>query len=238
MPRDVVSALRRTNEVRRAVGRLADRPSAILDRLTRATLDSCSHRLDAWMTAYASRRLADVRVLHPAGIHIGGYAWVENLRPKPSPLPVPDPPAGETGPLVVDPSNAGFVAAPSLTHAATAALLLSGYLSHRDDSAGPVSEKAFAIDLSSERVRLARWLLDGVRQGQPLGALLGYRFERSLHDASRPGLELDRFIRPFRALAPLLAGRGEDVPATVAAVEAVAAANVVDGLALLHPVRS
>ena len=42
-----------------------------------------------------------------------------------------------------------------------------------------------AIDLSSERVRLATWLLDGVRQGQPLGALLGYRFERRLQEARK-----------------------------------------------------
>ena len=42
-----------------------------------------------------------------------------------------------------------------------------------------------AIDLSSERVRLATWLLDGVRQGQPLGALLGYRFERRLQEAGK-----------------------------------------------------
>ena len=40
-----------------------------------------------------------------------------------------------------------------------------------------------AIDLSSTRVRLALWLLDGVRQGQPLGGLLGYRFEGDRYDA-------------------------------------------------------
>ena len=54
-----------------------------------------------------------------------------------------------------------------------------------------------AIDLSSRRVRLARWLLDGVRQGQPLGALLGYRFERRLHELRRR-----RAHRRFRSIAP------------------------------------
>jgi hypothetical protein len=227
----VRAAFRRTTEVRRALGSLAGVPSAQLDRLTRATLDVCSHRLDAWMTAYATRRLADVRQLHPTGVHLGGYGWVDNLFPEPAPRPVLEPPAGETGPLVTDAANAGYVVAPSLTQAATAALLLSGHLTHRGGS-GPAAE-AFAIDLSSDRVRLAKWLLDGVRQGQPLGALLGYRFERGLHDRSRPGLELDQFIRPFRALAPLVAGRLEEVPATIEAVEAVAASNVVDGLSLL-----
>ena len=41
-------------------------------------------------------------------------------------------------------------------------------------------------------------LLDGVRQGQPLGALLGYLFERRLHE-----LRLDAQIDDFRRLAPL-----------------------------------
>jgi hypothetical protein len=51
-------------------------------------------------------------------------------------------------------------------------------------------------------VRLALDLLDGIRAGQPLGALLGYRFERGLHERG-PGLALDRFVAPLRALAPL-----------------------------------
>ena len=57
------------------------------------------------------------------------------------------------------------------------------------------------IDLSSDRVRLGLHLLDGVRAGQPLGALLGYRLERSLHDGG-----LDPFIDDLRALAPLTIG--------------------------------
>ncbi len=59
------------------------------------------------------------------------------------------------------------------------------------------------------------------------------RFERGLHDRSHPGRELDMFIRPIRALAPLVAATTQDVDATVEAVESVAASSVVDGLALL-----
>ena len=40
---------------------------------------------------------------------------------------------------------------------------------------------AFSIDLSSRRVRTALQVITGIRQGQPLGALLGYRLERTLH---------------------------------------------------------
>jgi hypothetical protein len=229
----LLDAFDRSFFVRLALRRLSGRPSALIDRLAREVLDTCSHRLDAWITSYATRRLDRMRAANPTGLHIGGYAWVEDLRPKPPLTPVATPPRGERGPLFEDPANAGFIHAPSLGHAAAAAVLRSGHLSHAraGEPDGPLS-----IDLSSERVRIARWLIDGVRQGQPLGALLGYRFERGLHDRSGPGLELDRFIRRFRALAPLVAGRREPVQATVGAVEAVAAANVVDGLALLRRV--
>src|SRR5690606_34001478 len=107
----------------------------------------------------------------------------------------PPPPGEEDGgsPLLDVPGNGGYVPAPSLGHAATAAILRSGYLAYDDaDARAP-----FAIDLGPERVRLANWLLDGVRQGQPLAALLGYRFERSLREN-----DLAHYIRAFRLLAP------------------------------------
>ncbi len=50
-----------------------------------------------------------------------------------------------------------------------------------------------AVDLRSERVRVAAYLLDGMRQGGELGDLLGCRFERRLHD-----LLLDQFIDDCR----------------------------------------
>ena len=224
----VRAAFGRTTDVRRALAELSSVPSAELDRLTRTALDACSHRLDAWLTAVATQRLAEVRNAHPTGAYVGGYGWVDGLVPKPAAQPAPQLPRGEDGPLVVDPTNSGYVLAPSLTQASTAALLLSGHLSHR--GSGGAAAEAFAVDLSSDRARVATWLLDGVRQGQPLGALLGYRFERGLHDRSRPGLELDRFIRPIRSLAPIVA----DAADTHEAVEAMAASGVVDGLELLR----
>ena len=59
-------------------------------------------------------------------------------------------------------------------------------------------------------------------------ALLGYRFERRLQEAQVP-----EFIATFRELAPLVA-RKLDQPGAGVAVEAIAANNVVDGLALLR----
>jgi hypothetical protein len=156
---------------------------------------------------------------------LGGYGWVMNLKPAPAQQPVPTPP-GEKGSVFFSTNNPGFVHTPSLAQASTVAILRSGHLTH---SGGQNPNDLLAIDLSSERVRLATWLLDGVRQGQPLGALLGYRFERRLQEARQA-----KFIARFREIAPLVAKKLEQStsPGENLAVEAIAANNVVDGLRL------
>ena len=56
---------------------------------------------------------------------------------------------------------------------------------------------AFAVNLSSKRMRAAVALTQGVRSGQPIAALLGYQLERGLHE-DHPGVELDAFIGAAR----------------------------------------
>ena len=206
-------------EFRESLAHLRTLRAGRLQRAFAGTLDLCSHRLDAWITSIATRRLAEMRAATPAGTLVGGYGWVMNLKPAAAPV-VETPPAGESGVFYRPPDNPGFTHTPSLTQAATVAVLRSGHLTNSD----PVTRDLLAIDLTSERVRLASWLLDGVRQGQPLGALLGYRFERRLHEAS-----LDAFIPFFREVAPLVAKKLEQTTQTV---ESIAANNVVDGLVL------
>src|SRR5215218_4139005 len=191
-----------------------------LQELLTGTLDLCSHQLDAWITSLATKRLAEMRRESPAGVLFGGYGWVMNLNPA-NARPRVTPPPGEPDPVFQSADNPGFVHTPSLTQASTAAILRSGHLSHSGDQ---MSNDLLAIDLSSERVRLATWLLDGVREGQPLGALLGYRFERRLQEAGEA-----QFISFFRELAPLVARKLEQVDQPV---EAIGANNVVDGLEL------
>ncbi len=179
-----------------------------LDFATREVLDLASYRFDAWVTSLAHFRLDETRRMTPnGGIVLGAYGWLEDVRPQNAKV-----------------ASAGYVHAPSLMHATTAAVLRSGYLSHRNGGPQP-----FQIDLSSDRVRLGLHLLDGVREGQPLGALLGYRLERTLHDGG-----LDTYIDDLRRLAPLsgaaTSGNG--------ASESVAASDVVDGLALLRKFHS
>ena len=196
-------------------------PTAELERLFTETLDVSSHRVDAWATAMAARRLDRMRADRPAGCHVASFGWVEDLRA--------DPPeairhAEIDGRRVrVRADSGGYVQAPSMTHGAAAAVLLNAYLTR----SGPARDR-YAVDLSSRRTRIALEVLDAVRNGQPLGAVLGYQFERGLHEG-HPGVELDRFIDDFRNAYPLARNEARDANEPA---ESIVARNVVDGLAL------
>ena len=73
-----------------------------------------------------------------------------------------------------------------------AAVLRSGWSAYGTAS----GETPLSVDLSSEPVRGAHWVLDGVRNGQDLAELLGARLERYLHDAN-----LDDWIEKLRVAA-------------------------------------
>lgn len=201
-----------------ALGILQELPTAELDRLLTETLDVCSHRIDAWITGLVSGRLDVMRAQNPTGVHLGAYAWVENLQPRfnqrTTPVDLSD---GRQAVAQID--NGGYVHAPTMTHASTAAVLRNAYLSQAD-----ANRQRYEIDLSSARVRQAAFVLDGVRQGQPVGAVLGYIFESYLHEQ-----QLDQFIDGFRAQFPLQTNPATD---TGLPTEAVAARDVVDGLRL------
>lgn len=196
------------DEFRAAAAELARADDDTLARHLMQSLDSTSHRLDAWITSIAARRLAaqraDTRSAGaPDGCLIGGYAWVIDLR-------------------AADPADAdlGFVHAPSIPQAVTAAVLRSGYDVHTGGSANP-----FAVDLDSRRVRTATELLDTVRSGQPPGTALGYLFERRLQTTPA-----GQYVLAFRTIAP--------TPATAVDPESANASattwqtSVVDGLEL------
>jgi hypothetical protein len=222
-------ALAALGEFRSSLANLKTLDSEALGQLTQGTLDLSAHRLDAWVTSVATKRLAAMHVDGPSGQYVGAYGWVENLKPIPASFvkPVTTLPAGEPGPLQTPANDSGFIHAPSMTHAATAALLRNAHLGA---SGVPSAASPFAIELSSRRVREASRLLDGVRQGQPLGALLGYRVERLLHETVVDGgRTMDRFIAPLRRVAPLVA---RAAAAPTGPVDTIAAENVVDGLVL------
>lgn len=211
----------RLREVEEAIEILLETTAEERAGLLAETLDLASHRLDAWMTGIARRRHASRRAQRPTGATIGAYGWLMDI---------------ERG-KGTDPDG-GFVHAPSVDHATTAGILRSAHLTHgeggsrrrrRRGRGGDASPSGFAIDLSSARVRSAVRLLDGIRMGQSIEALVGYRIERALHEA-----RLDRLILTLRGIAPLVAGRLSDADEDDAVARTtIAANNVVDGVELV-----
>ncbi len=238
---------------------LAQTPTARLERCLVEHLDCCSYRLDAWQTGLFAQRLQAQRISggepndRQTGVHIGAFGWVENVSPavkvflSPEALPLSLRPK-DTHPVLeeddvitsgenqrVGSRQGGFVHTPSLNHASAAALLRNAYLSH----ARPEQAEMFSVNLSSERVRRGQFILEGMRNGQPVEALLGYQFERRLHDLTSasvvrgdvPVLEFNQFILPYREAFPFEA-REVAQAGTGAAVEAIPAYSVVNGLRL------
>ncbi|WP_282607798.1 hypothetical protein [Pelagibius sp. Alg239-R121] len=175
-------------------------PIGELERLTRETLGLAMYRLDAWVTSRAAERLAKKRQLK-AGAQIGGYGWLLDLKRSDNP------------------TSQGFIHAPSLTHAATAAVLRSGWSAYGTES----GETPLSVDLSSGRVRGGQWILDGVRNGQDLAELLGARFECYLHDRER-----DVWIETVRRKALEVMGSARPANAVVDGLLVARAASDMD----------
>src|SRR5262249_17797947 len=184
--------------------RLRDRPRARPERLFAEHTNICTSRLDAWHSALFATRLRAMRQSDGGrhGLYLGTYGYIENLRPRAAPVLV-DPQTlpeslRENGkPVFERTDNGGFVHAPSLAQAVSAAILRNGYLTHADET----RRESFTVNLTSARVRNAMQFVDGLRAGQELGALLGYQLERGLHE-NHPGIELDIFIFRLRERFP------------------------------------
>ncbi len=194
-------------ELRFSLKVLAGMSTAQLERYLSDHLDLCSYRLDAWQTGLFHRRLAMRRSNGPKGLYIGAFGWVENLRPEsraevsPNTIPAALRPENNAPAFKLG-GNAGFIHTPSLNHAAASGLLLAGYHNH----ANRATPGTFAVNLSSERVRRGMALLEGIRNGQMLETLLGYQFERALHDITtdtQGATNLNQYILAFRYKFPV-----------------------------------
>ena len=232
-----------------ALALLTDASTARLERAFVEHLDTVGYRFDSWRMGLVNLQLENMRTPgaqqpeeqgRPAGLHLGAYGWLENVRPKPRPLvPVQLPPDlervfGTQPPLMSDPASGGHLLAPSLNQAVTASILRSAYLAN----AGTDFPEAFAVNLSSERVRGATEIIEGVRTGQSLSALLGYALERGLHDRSGFA-EVDVFIFALRRVFPLAAEQLQSTTTSASTpIDQVQARDVVDGLALVNHLDS
>ena len=185
---------------------LAKLPTAALQRAMAGHFDVCSHRLDAWVSGAINSHLRRHRKQNNTdewskGIYMGAYGYLENVKQSSK-------------------STYGYMLAPSLNHAATGAILKNAQISYAGNTENP-----YNINLSSTRVKWAVHIIECMRNGQELPEILGYRFERSLHEQ-----QLDKYIKELRDAYPLVASI---TTASSAAEETVSPRNVVHGLRLI-----
>jgi hypothetical protein len=205
----------RLKEVLAALEILKDSPTARLERCLVEHLDCCHYRLDAWLLSLLHTQLQFMRLggqqsgAVNRGVYLGAFGWVEDLKSDNrefSPAPLDDVQRetfdpDNTGQIVIDSDNAGYLHAPSNAHALTAAVLRNAFIS----TASPAAADQYSVNLSSERIRMALSIIEGMQQGQGLAELLGYRLERGLHDNNEE--ELDIFIYELRKVFPLVSNR-------------------------------
>jgi hypothetical protein len=152
------------------VADIADGSTDRLERLLRATVDCATYRIDAWVSAPATRRLKDlVAGGPPPSYRLGTYGWVDAPRP------------GTPGP-----TKAGFLHAPSPNQAVTAMVL-------RDCAINDPEATRWQMNLASTVVRAADRLGETVRTGAHLSEALGREVERAVGDKA----SVERLRRDF-----------------------------------------
>ena len=229
-------AAKNLKEMREAMNVLAKLPTSKLNKYLTDHLDLCTYRLDAWQTGLFYRKLLSMRKQNPQGVYLGAYGLVENLKPaSKTEVSVPDAlkPEGNR-PVNKLNKNAGFIHTPSLNHATAAGVLLSGYQNH----ASKTNPGTFAINLSSERVRRALFVLEGIQNNQSLEALLGYQFERALHDITtdNPANNLNQYILRVREKFPIV---NNSIPQQGSeAQEVISPFSVVNGMKVIKASNS
>ncbi|MEO5905682.1 MAG: hypothetical protein ABIQ11_03085, partial [Saprospiraceae bacterium] len=237
---------------------LEDASTARLERAFVEHLDCCSYRLDAWQQGLIKFQLMQMRRNQPRpaegsapdvkqGIYLGAFGWLENVKPDKGKLLKPKTLTEELAEdfksiYVTDEANAGYIHAPSVNQAVTSAVLRNAFLTHGKTN----NNQSFAVNLSSERIRLALSVIEGIQNGQSLAALLGYKFERMLHDhVNLKDLGIDTYIYAVRKQFPLNANKivetqvqnDPSVDPDTVPVTAIEARNVIHGKNLIDHIR-
>lgn len=170
-------------KVRNDLNSLSTLTSKELEILHSEHLDINTHRIDSWTMGPIIQRLMYIRNTLPGtpyserktGSYIGAYGWLTDVKDLQS--------------NTTQQTNK-FMLAPSINQAITAALLRNGY----DMSNNFVSSELSAVNLTSERVREALFIIDGIMKGNSLGELLGYQFETEL----KKNIDLIEYIDDIR----------------------------------------
>lgn len=188
---------------------VAARPNGVaeLETLLFEVFDVLQHRVDAWLTGVAYARLTKRRAAGGKGLNAGYFGMLGRLR------------AANPGA-----ADDGYIQAPSLAQATTAAILRSAYRRHS-------KEGAFNLDLSSRRVRRGMALLDHLTAGSSLAAAMGLRAERLLR---QPPQDKSHFIPGLRRAFPIANAKPPEAETDANAVPGRTGAPMLDGLALIN----
>jgi hypothetical protein len=136
-------------------------------------IDLNSYRLDAWITSLAARRIEEMRSKpdYEKGIYFGAYGWIEDLEKDATPV-------NPTSLSDIYREKGGIIHTPGAAQTVASTVFKNSFLSHTHEE----QSNPFTINLTSDRLQKSQFLLEGIRQGQQLEALLGYQLERHLHD--------------------------------------------------------
>lgn len=223
------------NEARASLLSIARSSVRELGLLTAEAIDAVSYRFDTWRLALVNQRLNALRGITEGssnrnkGLYLGAYGWVTDVVRNTELQPVA-PPSSQFEPDVLrDERNKGYIHAPSINQAVAGAVMLSGYKGRADQN----MEDPLSVNLSSERVRAALDIMDGIRNGQNLSVLLGYEFERRFRELYQDPQYVNQFISGLRDHFPLESFVVEVTP-DPSVVDKVKARNVVSGAKLVE----
>lgn len=187
-----------------ALGALADlagAPSGQGDllRLLTETLDAASHRFDAWVTGALFERLVRQRP-GATTARVGAYGWLTDLEPR------------------EDARSHGHVLAPSVAHAATAAVLRSGFLGQRRQAwAARLADAEAAASAAQALVEQREAELAAAQRGpQPQGVAEAINHLNQAQQALNAAEQTVNSISPLtETLPPLDASSEADLPLSI-----------------------
>ena len=172
--------------------------------------DIFTHRLDAWISGVFEHIREKKCNKQP---RVGAYGWVFNLErakreeveketmDKIKELKLLPKNAPKDQKIYQNASGEGYIIAPSVQHALTAAVLRAAYLKTKKNE----EDSHLCINLSSMRTRQALRMVDGIKQGMSTSVILGADLERFMHEAYKPtnsACEMDQYIYPLRKIFP------------------------------------
>lgn len=157
--------------------------------------DLFNFRLDAWLMGILNNKLRTRIEKGRHRVSLGCFGWLFNLK--------------ENDGLKLGCTDE-YILAPSVSQAITGAIMRSSY--NNSIKNGKEHNYDMGVNLSSERVRTAIRIIEGIQNGLSLGAILGADMERLIHEDYKAvdGMELDSCIYPLRQKYPLMTSDEDD----------------------------